>query len=390
MRISLTILVLATFFSCQSDKTSEYLPDQLTLGSYRLETPEDAMDLLAAYERQATITSEVPATLETAAIRAADGEDAADDPALWIKRSDKQASVIYGSNKRGGIAAYNLNGAEIAYYPVGNINNIDVTYGFELNGNQIDLLGGSNRSDQSIDLFRIDPENGALTNISARPFLMDSTRMDDIYGFCFYRSPDNDRTYAIANAKNGRVLQYQLIPTADSLIDLVQVREIKFESQVEGMVADALYQTLYVGEENRGIWRLSAEPKANSERYLLPNSDSTNTNISYDVEGLTIYEQGTAGYLIASSQGNFSYAVFDRANGNPYLFSFKIGGSNGIDGTEETDGIEATSDSLSPQFPKGVFIAQDGFNFLDTVSAPQNFKLVDWQKIQQLPNEVKD
>ena len=53
-----------------------------------------------------------------------------------------------------------------------------------------------------------------------------------------------------------------------------------------------------------------------------------------DVEGLTIYygEDGN-GYLVASSQGNNTFAIYDRAGSNSYLGSFAV------EDVEETDGI---------------------------------------------------
>ncbi len=343
----------------------------------------DSLEYEASRRLQKTIPLSVTPDVETEAVQALQGEDAADDPAIWIDRENPARSKIFGSNKRGGIAVYDLSGNELNYFAVGNINNIDVAYEFELGEQRMDLLGGSNRSDQSIDIFRIDPQTGDLQDISARPFLMDTTQMDDIYGFCFYQSPITKEVYAIANAKNGRVQQYLLQAAGDSLIDLRLVRELQFDSQVEGMVVDAFYQTLYVGEENRGIWQVAAEPDSSSEKTLVPRSDSTNAAIVYDIEGLAIYEIGAGGYLIASSQGNFSYALFDRQD-QSYLGSFKIGPSEGVDGAEETDGVEVVSDSLSPLFPNGLLIVQDGFNTDGDTALPQNFKLVDWRKIQLL------
>ncbi|MCB0632393.1 MAG: phytase [Saprospiraceae bacterium] len=349
-----------------------------------LEAREDSLELIAAYERQEKIRPEVTADVETKAVFAGIKEDAADDPAIWVNHQQPSKSMIIGSNKRGGIATYDLDGQELGYYPVGNINNVDVAYGIRLADKTIDLVGGSNRSDQSIDLFWVDPENRYLNDISAQPFYMDSTLMDDVYGFCFYQSPKNGNTYALVNAKNGRFQQYLIRHAGNGLIDLQLVRDIKFDSQVEGMVADNYYGVLYIGEENRGVWKMDAEPDGSDEKHLISMSDESNPNIVFDVEGLTLYTQGEEGYLIVSSQGNFSYALFDRTGDNSYLFSFKIVDGENIDGVEETDGIQAISDSLSEKFPKGLFIAQDGFNYQGKNLAAQNFKLVHWERIAEL------
>jgi len=99
--------------------------------------------------------------------------------------------------------------------------------------------------------------------------------------------------------------------------------------------------------------------------------------LAADVEGLTIYYSARGrGYLIASSQGNNSYKVYDRAGENRYALTIdpKAGG---IDDVSETDGICVTSCPTSRQFAKGVFVVQDGAN----AGGNQNFKLYGWEDI---------
>ena len=69
--------------------------------------------------------------------------------------------------------------------------------------------------------------------------------------------------------------------------------------------------------------------------------------------------RGEGGYLLASEQGNNSYAILERfdhdGDGNryEYLDRFSIVSGNGIDGTNDTDGIEAVSTGLGATFPDG-------------------------------------
>ena len=55
-----------------------------------------------------------------------------------------------------------------------------------------------------------------------------------------------------------------------------------------------------------------------------------------------------------------------------------------MDGVEETDGIDAISVPLGKRYPKGLFAAQDGFNYKGGQLQRQNFKLVNWEKIERL------
>jgi 3-phytase len=130
-----------------------------------------------------------------------------------------------------------------------------------------------------------------------------------------------------------------------------------------------------------------------------------------DVEGLTLYLKPLGkGYLLASSQGNSTFAVYDRALPHAYRGSFRIvegrarpifnqaSGpdsnqvSGPIDGVSETDGIDITSASLGPGFERGLFMAQDGENTEplaakqaqgETKKPHQNFKIVPWSAIAE-------
>ena len=111
-----------------------------------------------------------------------------------------------------------------------------------------------------------------------------------------------------------------------------------------------------------------------------------------DAEGVALYKGASndAGYVIVSSQGSYSYNVYDRVA--PYAFrgTFQIAPTSeqiGIDGVEETDGIDVSSASMGGAFGEGLFVAQDGFNYDGILDAGrrghQNFKLVPWSVIRE-------
>ena len=339
------------------------------------EAREDSLALAAAYAGQALIGRSVTATVETAAARATNLEDAADDPAIWIHPTDPARSLVFGSNKTSGLAAYDLSGREVAYYAIGNVNNVDILTDVPLGGKRITLLGASNRTNQAIDLYRVDEETGALTDVADGLLAMDSTLIDDIYGFCLGRS--GDTVYAIANGKNGRLQQFAL-EDRGGRFGLRRVREHGFPSQTEGMVADNELGWLYVGEEAAGIWKMPlAADAVPVGPVLLKDRVSHPQALVADVEGLTLYRRPDGGgYLVASMQGNFSYALFDRAGDNAYLGSFTIRDGR-VDGVEETDGLEVVSTPL-PGFSGGLLVVQDGFNYDGDSLRPQNFKYVDF------------
>lgn len=386
----LIMALLVTAMAACGPKSSDKPKNSVSDVKPNKEAREDSLEMAKALQAQAFISLSVTPDVETQPIQANNMDDAADDPAIWVHPTTPEKSLIIGSNKRGGIAVYSLEGKELAYYPVGNMNNVDVLSGVVLDGRKVDLAGGTNRSRQSIDLFVIHPDSLSLSPIGVRPFLADPTLMDDVYGFCFYRNKATGRNYLFVNAKNGRVEQHEIVAVKGGNLDLKLVRIVQFDTQVEGMVADFELDHLYVGEEGRGVWKLSALPDGGPAKNLIAGtSESNNSNIRYDVEGLDIYYAPKGGYLIVSSQGNFSYAVYDRMGDNPYLLSFKIVSSKTVDGVEETDGLALTHQYLGKSYPAGMMVVQDGFNIQNEETIPQNFKLINWEKIKQILDKAR-
>ncbi len=329
------------------------------------------------------ITRTVTANTETAPVPQGVQEDSADDPAIWIHPTYPDSSRIIGTDKKGGLIVYDLQGNQLKYYPVGLINNADLRYAFPLQSDTIDVLAVSNRSTQSVDLYRIAPD-GSLEVVHREPFK--SKMKDEVYGLCMYKSPLTGKFFLFVNSKGGEVEQWELKPDQDK-INGEMVRTLKFATQTEGMVADDSLASLFIGEEKTGIWKIGAEPNDSVTGLLLAEStEKKNKNIRFDIEGLAIYylDHGK-GYLVASSQGNHSYALFSREAPHNYLGSFRIV-DGPIDGVEETDGLEISSNPLGTSFPNGLIVIQDGFNKEKGIAAAQNFKLLRWDSVANLFN----
>jgi len=66
--------------------------------------------------------------------------DAADDPAVWVHPTDPARSLVLGTDKKGGLHAYSLDGRDRQLVSPGSRpNNVDVLYGFRLDGRPTDL-----------------------------------------------------------------------------------------------------------------------------------------------------------------------------------------------------------------------------------------------------------
>lgn len=318
----------------------------------------------------------VIASAETAPVEA-DG-DAADDPAIWAHPTDPSRSLIIGTQKQSGLYVYDLNGAVLQFLPDGRMNNVDVRDSFMLSGRATPIVAASNRTDDSIALYRIDAATRRLINVAegAQP-----TGFADPYGLCLYRSARSGRFFVFVTEPNGAMRQWELLDAGNGRVRTNLAREFLFGSQIEGCVADDATGALYVAEEDIGLWRMNAEPDGGDARRSVATV-ADNPALKDDLEGVAIYDLGGGrGYIVLSSQGNNSYAVFAREGDNAYLGSFAItaDGATGIDGASETDGLDVTSVSLGGAYAHGLLVVQDGRN----VAPPenQNFKFVPWAAI---------
>ncbi len=311
----------------------------------------------------------VTAAVETDPVNTTD--DSADDATLWVNATDPPLSLVIGTNKRSGLAVYDLSGKEIQFLPDGQMNNVDSRDNFPLAGKNVSIVTASNRSNNSIAIYKVNVEARRLENVAA-----EQIKTVEAYGSCMYKSSKTGTFYYIVTSKQGVVEQYELFDASKG-VSAKRVRQFKVGTQLEGCVADDELGYLYIGEEDVGIWKYPAEPSAEITKTKV-DVVGPGGNLVADVEGLTIaYETDGKGYLIASSQGNNTFAVYRREGANAYVKSFRIVAGDKIDDVTETDGIHVTTANLGSVFPKGVFIAQDGADD----KGKQNFKLVPWQLI---------
>jgi len=302
--------------------------------------------------------------------------DSADDLAIWVHPEDPALSLVIGTQKKRGINVYDMSGALLQSLADGRMNNVDLRYGFKLGDSMVDVVTASNRSTDSISIYIIDPDARGLIEVADGVI---PTGMMDPYGLCMYRSQSGSY-YVFVNDTDGIVRQWQLVDKGNGKIGARKLKEFRLDSQTEGCVADDESGDLYIGEEDFGIWKYSAEPDGGDERRLVDQVDTG--NISADVEGMALYYgPDGAGYLLVSIQGLDNFAVYERAGDNRFIGLFHVVADEetGVDGVSETDGLDVTSANLGPALPNGAFVAQDGRNI--TPDERQNFKFVPWERI---------
>ncbi len=370
-----------------------------------------------------TIPTVSPVTETPAEIRFGDPDNPdpnkapdADDPAIYLHPEDPDQSFVITTFKNDGLRVYDLAGEEIQSITPENIryNNVDIAYnvpftGFVSPGTTVDLAIASDRANDTLAVFTINSETKELTKLDEGFEFPESIfGIDDgeatAYGLATYNSLVDGKTYVfVSQADGNKIAQLQITPTTGAVDEPIVNAEVlriietpvpegedPQDFQVEGMVVDHETGYLYVGQEEFGIWKYAAEPNSNDEPILVDTVEAK--NVEADIEGLTIYygEDGN-GYLLASSQGDNTFAIYDRAGSNSFLGSFAI------EGVEESDGADIINVPLGEAYPSGLLVVQDGSNTPQIVfpdpedgeiqNFNTNFKYVSWADVADIfPN----
>ena len=375
----------------------------------------------------------VTALLETPALYDEDDADA-DDPAIWIDPEDREDSLVITTAKEAGLNVYDLEGGLVQHIEPrpapseedkpGRYNNVDLVSGFELGGEAVDLAVASDRGMDTLVVFKI--EDGQLVDVTSPEGerIFSETQEDvneahTVYGLTTWT--DETGAYALVsrNAESevallkleatGETVTWQTVrtlklPASFDLPDGTQwspCDDTGQDAQVEGMVVDKATGTAYLGQELVGIWKIDADLKGEPElvdtaiEFGLPGAYDPETDectygdnpgyggehLHNDIEGLTIYYTGNdKGYLLASSQGDNTYGVYEIEGGNDYLGSFAIEAGE-VDSTQSSDGADVVNVSL-PGFKGGLLVVQDGDNTPEgSEESSTNFKFVAWEDV---------
>ena len=326
----------------------------------------------------------VQATAQTVPVR--DPCDAADDPAIWVNPESPGDSLVLGTNKVRGINVYRLDGTLVSSLESGKMNNVDLRAGVEIGGEERIVVAASHKEANRIEVLELEPDSGSLSPLTSEPI---RTQVEqETYGICLYRSPKNHALYAYATDKSGAVEQWRL-DDADGVVEGEFVRKLRVSTQPEGCVADDANATLFVGEEDVGVWRFGAEPGDDPMGVLIAGTgfgEVEGARLHADVEGLGIYappgRPPQEGFLVVSSQGNGSYVLFDRTPPHAYRGSFQVLADGRATG--DTDGLDVSAAFQGDAYPRGLLVVQDGINrAADGSDANQNFKLVSWAGIAE-------
>lgn len=320
---------------------------------------------------------DVRAAAETTPV-ASDG-DSADDPAIWVTRDGR--AWILGTDKKAGLAVYDLEGNQVAFVPCGRVNNVDIRGQVQWQGRTGVLAAATHRDRKTVDLFWLDDQTGALTAAGSV-----KTGLAEPYGMTLGKTSRGDLTI-FAGDKSGRTEQYVLGQPGANASEWSLARVIGMASQSEGMACDDRAGVFYIAEEAGGVWSMAMEgvdTTAQPFAVISKDAASSGSPLTPDVEGLAIARTGETAYLVVSSQGDNTFAVFQTPSGR-HVGSFRIVDGPSIDGVHETDGIDVVTAALGPNFPRGLLVVQDGVNVASDLKTPQgqNFKYVSWADVEK-------
>jgi len=323
----------------------------------------------------------------------------ADDPAIWVHPGDPSRSVVLGTLKEGGLAAFDLDARTLQLVPAGpggRFNNVDVVG---------DLAVVSDRGRDRIRVYRIDPRGSAagahvlrdVTDPAAAPVFAESeSEVDEqrtAYGLAAGRDPVSGvRWVTVTRRHETRVALLRLVDRPGGTVGTAPISTIDLPSsfrlpdgttwspceepgerpQLEGSVIDG--RVLYAAQEDVGIWRIPLTSRgfgrpelvdrvrsygvparwdATSEACVPDGADPGFGGkwLEADAEGLAV----AGSTLFASSQGDSRFVVYGGRTRD-----LRIVAGRGTDSVEHSDGSAISTASLGRRFPHGLLVVHDG------------------------------
>jgi 3-phytase len=328
----------------------------------------------------------------------------------------------------------------------GRLNNVEIVYRYPVQGQPTDLVVASDRGYDALAVFALRADDAGhylledITSPATQPiFSADQAAVNagqTAYGLATYNV--QGRTMALVSQNStSRVAVLEIQEGPGGTIGYRHEAYLNFphefiagdtpwtpcseddadRPQFEGMVADADHNALYLAQENVGVWRIALDAPQDRDQWQLfaraaqfgvpyerhwdesegefscklrPERDPGlgEPHLQVDLEGLTIYDAGEGkGYLLLSSQGDNTVAVYERGGSNRYMGSFRVDDGDGVDAVDETDGMMVTNVALGEAFPAGLLVMHDGDNQPQAYDANgearegTNFKFIDWAQV---------
>jgi 3-phytase len=305
--------------------------------------------------------------------------------ALWVHPTDPGNSLLLAAEGQNGLFVYQLDGTQRAQLSQGGALGVDVQENFRVGGITQQLVVVASQSLQSLVAYVVDPttlevRGAGLANITTQGFNPNSVAL--------YASPTSGRFFAFAGSGTGTVWQFELTAQTDGGATSNLVRTLNVGGPVVGLAVDDAQGTLYVVEQNVGIWQYGAEPTAADARTSV--DVVTGGGLAAPLGAVALYAPSrSGGYLLAVSGGANAVRIYDRTpSAHTFRGSFTVVANGAIDSVENPRHLVVSNRALGTRFPVGVVAVQDGLNAAEN----ENFKLIPWTALsaQFTPNLLVD
>jgi 3-phytase len=308
-----------------------------------------------------------------------------DDPAIWINEADPSESLVVGTDKDtdGALYVFDLDGNVLTSLTVDGLNrpnNVDIEYGLIVDGTPTDIAVVTERQSNRLRVYSM-PDLLPLDGGAGIPvFVGEADR--DCMGIALYKRPSDGEIFAIVSrtyGPSGTYLWEYLLDGVSGTVTGTDVRHFGAFSgikEIESIAVDDSLGYVYYSDEMAGVRKYLADPDA-------PNAEDElaffgTGDFERDLEGISIYElDETTGYILVSDQQANGFNIYPREglasepHSHPLLKAVFLS-------TEESDGSDVTSITLSTRFPGGFFVA---------MSTDKTFQYYSWEQIALAPGE---
>ncbi len=299
--------------------------------------------------------------------------DDADDPAIWVNKSNPSQSRVIGTNKvkrpTGGLYVFDLDGKIVQKITgLDRPNNVDVYQ----NWNGLDIAVCTERLQGRLRIYKIDPR-GTLSDFTGKTDVAMKGTADygEPMGIALWKSKITGNVYALVSPKLGLaesyLEQYQLkMNPATAKVDAIFVGrtgQFRGGKEIESIATSVDGISAFYSDETYGNRQLVLQDRPNGYTDARP---AWNTDFKGDHEGIGLWEKGAKRFAVFTDQ------LKDRS---VYTVTSFTGTRLGqfTAGADETDGIAVTSANLGPKFPDGLMVVMDSKN--------RRFLYLGWREI---------
>lgn len=297
-----------------------------------------------------------------------------DDPSVWVHPTDRSKSLVIGTNKHksptGAIVVFDLKGKKLQTIEgIDRPNNVDVEYGFLHNGKNIDIAVATERYQNRLRVFKIDPATRRLTDISGNTtvFAGETGDRSEPMGVALYKKPSSGVVEALVSPKTygnyNYLARYRLVPNGELVDVKLMGRFGKFsgKGEIEAVAVDDKTGWVIYADELYGLRSFNLITGRQGPEYK--------ANYKGDREGLAILN-GTiySSEQIAAKDGGSVVRILSfTAKGFVPKGTFSSG-------ADSTDGLEVCAVPLGKSFPKGLLVVMN--------SKDKNFWMFDLRKVR--------